>query len=164
MRTPKDRVRQAVLFEGIGLLLSIPLAAISFGFDLGKTSILGIVGATMATLWNYVFNLGFDHLLKRRYGSTRKSLKARFIHAISFELGLMLAFLPVISWWMGIGLIEALIVDIAFVVFYLVYAFIFTWCYDTVFPDSDAKERSKESSPASNTPDTGISAPSGTGQ
>ncbi|MBN7771516.1 PACE efflux transporter [Marinobacter daepoensis] len=164
MRTPKDRVRQAILFEGMGLLLSIPLAAISFGFDLGKTSILGIVGATMATFWNYVFNLGFDHFLKRRYGSTRKSIRVRFVHAISFELGLMLAFLPVIAWWMGIGLVDALIVDIAFVVFYLVYAFIFTWCYDTVFPDSDAKEPPPESNPGSNTQDTEISAPTGTGR
>lgn len=97
-----------------------------------------MVGATIATLWNYAFNLGFDLALKHFTGSTRKSLGIRFLHAISFELGLMLIFLPVIAWWMGIGLLEALIVDVAFVVFYLVYAFVFTWCYDTLFPDTDA--------------------------
>ncbi|WP_203301307.1 PACE efflux transporter [Marinobacter sediminum] len=137
MRTTKDRIRQAISFEVIGLLLSIPLAAFTFGYDLGQTGVLGIVGATMATVWNYAFNLAFDHGLKRLTCSTRKTLPARFVHAISFELGLMIAFLPVIAWWMGIGLIEALIVDVAFVVFYLVYAFVFTWCYDTVFPDPD---------------------------
>ncbi|MGC8121343.1 PACE efflux transporter [Marinobacter sp. VGCF2001] len=138
MRTPLDRVRQAVMFEAIGLILSVPLAAIVFGFDLARTGVLAAIGATMATTWNYVFNLAFDHALKRRFGTTRKSLRIRFVHAISFEFGLMLAFLPVIAWWMGIGVIEALIVDIAFVLFYLVYAFVFTWCYDTVFPDRDA--------------------------
>lgn len=137
MRTTKDRIRQAISFEVIGLLLSIPLAAFTFGFDLGKTGILGAVGATMATVWNYVFNLAFDHGLIHLTGSTRKTLRVRFVHAISFEFGLMLAFLPVIAWWMGIGLVEALIVDVAFVVFYLVYAFVFTWCYDTVFPDTE---------------------------
>lgn len=140
MRTTKDRIRQAISFELIGLLLSIPLAALAFGFDLGRTGVLGVVGATMATLWNYVFNLVFDHGLKRFTGSTRKTVPVRFVHAISFELGLMMAFLPVISWWMGIGLLEALFVDIAFVLFYLVYAFVFTWCYDTIFPDTDSKE------------------------
>ena len=140
MRTTKDRIRQAISFEAIGLLLSIPLAALTFGYDLGKTGVLGVVGATMATVWNYVFNLAFDHGLKRLTGSTRKTLPVRFAHAISFEFGLMLAFLPVIAWWMEIGLIEALIVDAAFVVFYLVYAFVFTWCYDTVFPDPDTGE------------------------
>ncbi|WP_286221992.1 PACE efflux transporter [Marinobacter apostichopi] len=140
MRTTRDRIRQAISFELIGLLLSIPLAAFTFGYDLGKTGVLGVIGATMATVWNYVFNLAFDHGLKRLTGSTRKTLPVRFIHAISFELGLMIAFLPVIAWWMGIGLIEALIVDVAFVLFYLVFAFVFTWCYDIVFPDPDTGE------------------------
>lgn len=145
MRTTKDRIRQAISFEVIGLLLSTPLAAFAFDFDLGRAGVLGAVGATMATLWNYVFNLAFDHGLKRLTGSTQKTLPTRVIHAISFELGLMLAFLPVIAWWMGIGLIEALIVDIAFVTFYLAYAFVFTWCYDTLFPDDDVSTARKMS-------------------
>ncbi|MFL1404161.1 PACE efflux transporter [Marinobacter sp. M1N3S26] len=137
MRTTRDRIRQAVSFEVIGLLLSVPLAAAAFGFDTGKTGVLGVIGATMATVWNYLFNLMFDHGLKRWTGSTHKSLGMRFLHAISFELGLMLAFLPIIAWWMDIGLLEALIVDVAFVLFYLVYAFVFTWAYDTIFPDRE---------------------------
>lgn len=96
----------------------------------------------MATVWNYAFNLMFDHGLKRITGATRKSLKIRLLHAISFEMGLLVAFLPFITWWMGIGFVEALIVDFAFIVFYLVYAFVFTWCYDTIFPDSDASDKS----------------------
>lgn len=139
MRSTKDRIRQAISFELIGLLISVPLAALVFGFDTGKTGVLGVIGATLATTWNYVFNLLFDHGLKRLTGSTRKSLKLRLLHAVSFETGLMLAFLPIIAWWMGIGLLEALVVDIAFVVFYLVYTFVFTWCYDTLFPDDDAR-------------------------
>lgn len=137
MRTPKDRIRQAVAFETIGLLLSVPLAAFTFGFDLGRTGVLGIICATIATIWNYFFNLGFDHLIKRFTGSTTKSLGMRFVHAVGFELGLMIGLLPIIAWWMGIGVVEALLVDMAFVIFYLVYAFVFTWCYDVVFPDTD---------------------------
>ncbi|HTN33010.1 MAG TPA: PACE efflux transporter [Marinobacter sp.] len=140
MRSSRDRVRQAISFEIIGFLLSVPLAAFVFHFPLKETGVLGLIGATLATVWNYVFNLGFDHSLKWLTGSTYKSLKIRFIHAFSFELGIMIAFLPIIAWWMEIGLAEALIVDIAFVVFYLVYAFIFTWCYDVIFPDDDARE------------------------
>ncbi|MBU2954051.1 PACE efflux transporter [Marinobacter sp. F3R08] len=138
MRSIKDRVRQAISFEIIGLFLSVPMAAFAFGFDMGKTGVLGVLGATIATIWNYLFNLGFDHGLRHLTGSTRKTLSIRIVHALSFELGLMLIFLPIIAWWMDIGLLEALIVDIAFVVFYLVYAFVFTWCYDTLFPDTDS--------------------------
>lgn len=138
MRTTGDRIRQAVSFETIGLLISVPLAAFVFGYSLEQTGVLGLIGATLATTWNYLFNLGFDRTLKRLTGSTRKSLKLRFLHAFSFELGLLVAFLPIIAWWMGIGLVDALLLDISFALFYLVYAFIFTWCYDTIFPDTDA--------------------------
>lgn len=151
MRTTKDRIRQAISFEVIGLFLSTPLAAFAFGLELGKTSVLAIIGATMATVWNYVFNLGFDHALKRLTGSTRKSIRTRFLHAISFEFGLMLAFLPVIAWWLSIGIFEALLVDIAFVLFYLVYAFVFTWCYDTVLPDNDDNRPATLSDPCPET-------------
>ncbi|WP_417502859.1 PACE efflux transporter [Marinobacter sp.] len=142
MRTTGDRIRQAVSFEVIGLLISVPLAAFAFGYSLEKTGVLGLIGATLATVWNYIFNLGFDHALKRFTGSTRKSIKLRFLHALSFELGLLMAFLPIIAWWMEIELLEALLVDVSFAVFYLVYAFVFTWCYDTIFPDSDAAQSS----------------------
>ncbi|MBP55374.1 MAG: hypothetical protein CMG88_12570, partial [Marinobacter sp.] len=64
MKSTRDRVRQAISFEVIGLLLSVPLAAVTFGFDMGRTGVLGVVGATIATIWNYLFNLGFDHGLK----------------------------------------------------------------------------------------------------
>lgn len=137
MRTTKDRIRQAISFEAIGLVLSVPLAAVTFGFDLEKTGVLGVICATVATVWNYLFNIGFDHGLIRLTGSTRKSLTMRLLHAVTFEVGLMIVLLPLIAWWMGIGLIEALMVDVAFVVFYLVYAFVFTWGYDTIFPDKD---------------------------
>ena len=138
MRSPKDRIRQAVAFELIGLLLFVPLSTLVFPFPLAEMGMLGIFGATLATVWNYLFNLGFDHALKRLTGSTRKSLGQRIIHALAFELGLMLVFLPVVAWWLDIGVLEALVMDLAFVVFYIFYTFLFTWCYDTLFPDTDA--------------------------
>ncbi len=149
MRTIGDRIRQAVSFEVVGLLISIPLAASAFGYSLEKIGILGLIGATLATVWNYIFNLGFDHTLKRLTGSTRKSLKLRVLHAFSFELGLLMAFLPIIAWWIGIGLLEALLVDVSFALFYLVYAFVFTWCYDTIFPDTDTAKPTDQSLSAS---------------
>jgi uncharacterized membrane protein len=138
MRTPKDRTRQAISFEVIGLMLAIPLGAFVFGFRLQEFGVLGLIGASIATVWNYLYNLLFDHALKRWTGSTKKRLRMRVVHAVGFELGLMLVFLPIVAWWLDIGLIEALVIDLAFVVFYLAYAFVFTWCYDTVFPDPDS--------------------------
>ncbi|KAA1176082.1 PACE efflux transporter [Marinobacter salinexigens] len=134
MRTTADRVRQAVSFEVIGILLSTVLGTLIFHMPIETMGVLTIIGASLATVWNYVFNLLFDHALLRARGTTRKTLGLRVLHALCFEAVLMLAFLPVIAWWLGLSLLEALVMDIAFVVFYLFYAFLFTWAYDTIFP------------------------------
>ena len=39
-----------------------------------------------------------------------------------------------IAVYLDIGLWQALVMDLAFVVFYLVYAFGFNWGYDQLFP------------------------------
>lgn len=142
MRTTADRIRQAISFEAIGIILSTLLGTFIFHFPAESIGVLAIIGATMATVWNYVFNLLFDHALMHFRGTTRKTLGLRVIHAISFELVLMLAFLPMIAWWLEISLLEALVMDIAFVAFYLIYAFVFTWGYDTVFPVPEAPDLS----------------------
>ncbi|OEY66786.1 PACE efflux transporter [Marinobacter sp. X15-166B] len=151
MRTPKDRIRQAVAFEAIGLVLVIPLGTLMFQYPLGEFGMLSVIGTSIATGWNYAYNLLFDRVLKARTGSTKKSLRARVVHALCFELGLMLVFLPIVAWWLNIGLLEALLVDVAFVVFYLVYTFVFTWCYDTVFPDDDLPRDAMTADPRSTT-------------
>ena len=63
MRTFGDRVRHAILFELIGLAIFTPGAALLFGQPVGHMGVIGIVSATAATLWNFVFNLGFDNRL-----------------------------------------------------------------------------------------------------
>jgi len=96
--------------------------------------VVGIVSATIATGWNYLYNLGFDHLMQKFRGSTQKTVPLRVAHAALFELGLLIVLLPFISWYLGISLWQALAMDIAFALFYLVYAFVFNWAYDHIFP------------------------------
>ena len=51
-----------------------------------------------------------------------------------FELGLIAILAPFIAWYLGISLITALIMDVGFSGFYLVYAFAFNWLYDMLYP------------------------------
>ena len=55
-------------------------------------------------------------------------------HAIGFEGGLLLVALPLVAWWLSISLWQALLLDLGFVFFYLVYAFVYNLAYDKVFP------------------------------
>lgn len=134
MRSAADRIRHAISFELIGLALIVPIGSWAFSMPASDIGIVGIVSATLATAWNYVYNLGFDHLLCRSTGTTLKTVPMRIIHAILFEAGLLMILMPFIAWYLGISLWQAFVMDVAFALFYLVYAFFFNWAYDRLFP------------------------------
>lgn len=134
MRTRNDRIRHAILFELFGLALSAPLGAWLFDQPLHDMGLVAVVCATIAMVWNYVYNLLFDRAMLRLRGAVHKTLKIRILHAILFELGLLVAFVPFIAWQLGVTLWTALVMDAAFVVFYLVFAFVYNWLYDVIFP------------------------------
>lgn len=134
MRTTRDRIRHAISFEIIGLAIIIPFGTWLFGVQMSQMGVIGIGSATAATVWNYIYNLGFDHAMQRMVGHTRKSLPLRVAHAILFEAGLLVILLPPIAWYLGIGLMQAFVMDIAIAIFYVIYAFVFNLLYDRIFP------------------------------
>ncbi len=134
MRTPADRIRHMLLFEISALLILIPIGVLFFDLDLTEIGVLGVCTAAVAAVWNYVYNLGFDRMLKRLTGSVHKRLRVRVLHAVLFEGGLVVMLVPFIAWWLGIGLWQALIADIGLVVFYVMFAFFYNLAYDRIFP------------------------------
>ncbi|MBV8272828.1 MAG: PACE efflux transporter [Cupriavidus sp.] len=134
MRTTADRIRHTVGFELIGLLIFAPLASLVFGFALHQMGLVGAVASLIAAVWNYVYNIMFDRAMLRFTGQLKKSLPIRVLHAILFEGGLLIVFLPSVAWYLNISLIDAFIMDIAVAGFYMVYALIYNWVYDAVFP------------------------------
>jgi uncharacterized membrane protein len=134
MRTVADRIRHAVSFELLGLALIVPIGSWVFSMPVADIGIVGVVSATLATAWNYVYNLGFDHALRRFTGTTLKTVGMRIVHAMLFEAGLLMILMPFIAWYLGISLWHAFVMDVAFALFYMVYAFAFNWGYDRLFP------------------------------
>ena len=134
MRTTADRIRHAISFEVIGIIIATPLAAFAFHLPGGDSAVIIVASATVAMLWNYVYNLGFDHAMQRLTGGTAKTTRIRILHAVLFELGLLTLMLPAIAWYLQISIWQALVMDIALALFYMGYAFVFNWAYDRVFP------------------------------
>lgn len=134
MRTFPDRIRHAIMFELVGLAIFTPGAAFFFNQPVEHMGVIGVISATVATLWNFVYNLGFDRAMLRITGSVHKTILIRVLHTGLFELGLLIALIPMIAWYLGISLWDALIMDIAIVTFYLIYAFFFNIAYDKLFP------------------------------
>ncbi|NDV00854.1 PACE efflux transporter [Pseudoroseicyclus tamaricis] len=134
MRTPLDRLRHALSFEIIALILVVPLGALAFDQPMHEIGVVGIVSALIAMGWNVVFNEVFDRIMKRRSGTTLKTGRLRVAHAILFEIGLLAVLMPFIAWYLGISLWQAFLMDISFAAFYLLYALAFNWAYDRLFP------------------------------
>lgn len=134
MRTTPDRIRHAISFEIIGLILVVPLGAWVFGLALHDVGVIGVASSLVATGWNYVYNLLFDLGMQRWRGTVQKSLFIRVVHAALFEGGLIVLFAPLIAIYLGVSLWHALTIDVSLALFYMVYAFVFNWAYDLIFP------------------------------
>lgn len=143
MRATADRIRHAISFELIALFIVTPLGAWAFDMPMHDMGIVVVVSATIATLWNYIYNLLFDHALRRITGSVRKTVPARIVHAVLFEAGLLVALMPFVALLLGIPMLEAVLINASFALFYLVYAFVFNWAYDVIFPVREAGSASQ---------------------
>ena len=134
MRTRSDRIRHAVSFEVIALALITPLAALAVDKPMHDMGVVTVVSAMVAMGWNYLYNLLFDHAMLRWAGHLKKTVFMRVLHSILFEVGLVAALLPFVAWYLAISLTEALVLDIGIALFFMVYAFVFNWVYDAIFP------------------------------
>ena len=123
-----ERIFHSLLFEVIALILLIPLGSLLSDIDMKSMTGLAIALSLMAMCWNYVYNVFFD----KYFGTNRigRSVVMRIGHAIVFEIGLLVVTLPAIMWMLNIDFIRALMLDMGMLVFFIVYAMMFNWCYD----------------------------------
>ena len=135
MRTTADRIRHTLLFETIAIALTTLITVLILNKPVATIGALAVAISAMAMLCNYVYNLIFDHWRMRCGESSpnQRSTATRAIHAIGFELSFVAITLPLIAWWLEMGLWQALILDIGFAVFFIFYTFAYNWVYDQTF-------------------------------
>ena len=146
----KERFFHALGFEVLAIALCAPLGAWLLGYSLAHMGLLTLMVSLMAMTWNMVFNAIFDRA-QRRMGFQR-TLGARAVHAVLFEIGLIIAVVPLAAWWLDIGLWEAFVLDIAIVLFFLPYTFGFNWAYDHIRAKVVARHSLKTRRAAGKTP------------
>lgn len=142
LRSLKDRLRQIVLFEGLGLLLITPGFAWASGQPLESSFALLAALSLLAALWNGGYNTAVDWLQAHHFGTRadQRGWRGRILHALCFEGGLLLLTLPVIVAWTGMGWLTALVADLGLAVTYTAYALVFNLGYDQVFPITGGKQ------------------------
>ncbi|AZF28221.1 multidrug/biocide efflux PACE transporter [Pseudomonas sp. R2-60-08W] len=125
-----ERVLQALGFEGLALLICTPLLVWVTGrpaLEMGAVT-LGI--SLLALSWNVIFNSFFDRLKVRL--QLPSGGWTRVLHALLFEGGLILLAVPLIAALMKISLLEAFILDIGVLLFFLPYTYVYHWGYDVI--------------------------------
>lgn len=123
-----ERIFHAVLFEVLAVSLSIMGLAIFTNHDVSTLSGTMILIATIAMIWNFIYNWIFDQFSTGE--KVKRTLSLRIFHVVLFELGLLFATVPVMAYLLNVSLWEAFIMDIGVTIFITVYAFSFNWIYD----------------------------------
>jgi uncharacterized membrane protein len=129
-RSLTERIFHALTFELIALLICGPLFGWLMDTSVAAMGSLTLAISGVAMTWNVVYNALFDRA-QRRMGFTR-TLAVRILHAIGFELGLLLASVPLAAVWLNISLWPAFVLDLGLVLFFLPYTVVFNAAYDAL--------------------------------
>ena len=129
-KSVKERFFHALGFEVLAIAICAPLGAWLLDYSLVQMGALTAMISLIAMAWNMLFNMGFDGV-ERRLGFSR-TLGVRAVHAVAFEVGLIVLVVPLAAWWLDMGLWEAFVLDIGIVLFFLPYTFAYNWTYDHV--------------------------------
>jgi len=132
MQGIKRRLVYVSTYEIFGLVISSSILAILSQSQLSHTALLSVAITTIAVLWNLIYNFIFEAWESKQI-SRERTFKRRLLHAVGFQLTLIIFLIPLIAWWMNISLIQAFILDAALIVIIPVYTFIFNWSFDRIF-------------------------------
>ncbi|MCU0903146.1 MAG: PACE efflux transporter [Tabrizicola sp.] len=132
MTPTRRKIVYAVSFEALGTLVVTTYLWLVSDASPASSFALSIMTATIALGWSFVFNTGFE-AWEARQAVRGRSLARRTAHAILFEGGLVLLLLPVIAWWLGVSLLQALVYEAGLIVLFIGYTYLFTWGFDRVF-------------------------------
>ncbi|MBH2989486.1 PACE efflux transporter [Serratia ureilytica] len=132
MQGVKRKLVYVTAYEIIGMAISALGLALLSGHAPSSTGPLAVVITTIAVSWNFIYNYVFEWWESRQVSRAR-TLKRRILHAVGFQLTLVVYLIPLITWWMGITLWQALLLDMALIVIIPCYTFVFNWAFDKLF-------------------------------
>jgi len=131
LQGPWRRVIYVTIYEIVAIIAS-SLLFVVIGQQPGESGVMAVVASAVAVIWNVSFNSAFEWW-EARQSVKGRSIGRRVAHAIGFEGGLALILVPVMAWWFGVTLWQALAMEAALLVFFLVYTYLFNWVFDRLF-------------------------------
>ncbi len=135
VRTGNDRVRYSILLEVGIMAFLIPAGAAFFDKSLADIGLLGLTLSLKAVVVGLIYNWAVDKIGARNghVSSDRKTI-GRILHAVGFEMSLLITSLPIYTIWLGLTILQALAADLVITSFVVVFTYFFTLGYDRMFP------------------------------
>jgi len=132
MQGIRRKVVYVTLFEAIAIAMTtIGLSAMTHS-EPGHSGVAAAISSLVAVAWNLVYNTLFERWEARQ--TTRGRGHARRIaHAAGFEGGLVVMLVPFFAWWLDVSLVEAFVMDLGLIGFFLLYTYLFNLAFDRVF-------------------------------
>lgn len=126
------RILYVCAYELIAVLI-VTTALLLLGHDLRDSGLTAVVSSLIALIWNYLWTTMFEAWESRQASTTRTVLR-RVAHAVGFEGGLIVFLVPVMALLLGVSLLDAFLLDLGLLVFFLCYTFVFAWLFDLILP------------------------------
>ena len=128
----KRRIVYVVVFEIVAIILSTFVLMKLSNSDASESLPVAMMVSLAAVIWNFLYNTAFETWERRRHIACR-TLWIRSAHAFGFEGGLVLICLPLYMVWYDVGLVKAFMMEVALLLFFLIYTFTFTLIFDKIF-------------------------------
>ena len=109
-KTLTERVIHAITFEGLATLILAPTAAWLMQRSVVEMGGLSILLATLAMVWNIIYNAAFDRLWP--VSRFPRQLKVRALHALGFETGFVIIGVTMVAIVLGVSLLQAFMLEI----------------------------------------------------
>lgn len=129
-KSTAERIFHAVLFELLGNVVIAIFISTVLKVSLLQSGKLSVISAITATIWNYIINKIFD-AIQRRFAFER-NFTVRILHAVIFEIVLVLSLTPVAMFLLDLSLAKAFMVEIGLIFVFLPYTLVFNWTYDYI--------------------------------
>lgn len=125
------RVAFVIGYEALSLLFTILVLGALLGHGGGESTLTAVLVTLTATAWNYVWNLLYE-AIERRRGARGRGFWSRTTHAFGYEGGVLIFTIPLVAMTLGVGLLEALAIEGGLLVFFLIFTLGYTWAFDRV--------------------------------
>lgn len=132
MQGTKRRVTYVFFYEVFSFFICAMVLVVLSDTSISHTGPLSILIAVIAVTINYFYNHVFEMWEKKQI-SKKRTVMRRVVHAIGFQIVLVMILIPLIAWWMQISLIKAFLLDFSLMVLIPCYTFVYNYLFDHIF-------------------------------